>query len=232
MWEETALLKREMLKRKKPKQEMLKSEMPKPESTIVLITGGARSGKSGFAELLARERGRTPVVYVATAEPGDAEMAARIARHRAERPADWITVEIPLDLVAGLETLPDEAALLLVDCLALWTSNRLLAAGEPEGDGWTARVEALEMELTAELTACVAWARRTGRDMILVTNEVGQGLVPMNALGRAFRDLLGRLNQHVAREANAVFLVTAGQAIELKRQARIAAAWAREVWSE
>jgi adenosylcobinamide kinase/adenosylcobinamide-phosphate guanylyltransferase len=198
---------------------------------VALITGGARSGKSGFAEALARQRDR-PVVYVATAAAGDDEMAARITRHRAQRPADWITLEIPLDLKQGLATLDAEAGIVLIDCLAFWAANRLLALGESEQPGWWAAVEDLERALAIEMGEIVMGARETGCDLILVTNEVGLGLVPPSPLGRAFRDLLGRLNQEVARQADAVFLVTAGHAIELKRLAKPAEMWERGVWDD
>jgi adenosylcobinamide kinase / adenosylcobinamide-phosphate guanylyltransferase len=181
---------------------------------IVLITGGARSGKSRFAERLAAAHG-TAVRYVATAQALDAEMDERIARHRAQRPTAWNTVEAPSDLVAALDG-TDDAGAVLVDCLSLWTSNRLLALGDDETLGWWESVAALETALTEELRAATAHARRQRWDLLLVTNETGFGVVPATPLGRAFRDLLGRLNQVAAEDADAVYLVVAGLAVEMK----------------
>lgn len=196
---------------------------------LELVTGGARSGKSTFAErraaqLSGRSRQRA-VTYVATAVVTDGEMADRIARHRVRRPAEWRTLEAPLDLGAALRgAAPD--GVVLVDCLAVWASNRLLALGDPdevpgESDGgqgtWRSRLADLEPALTEELDAAIDAGRMRGLDLLLVTNEVGLGIVPPTPLGRAYRDLLGRLNQHVAARADAVHLVIAGVAIDLRR---------------
>ena len=185
---------------------------------VVLVTGGARSGKSAFAETLAARRGER-VVYVATATAGDAEMADRIARHRARRPGSWRTVDAPLDIVAGLAAVDAGIEAVLVDCLAVWAANRLLAVGEPAEDGWWDRVGALERVLTEELDRVVTTGLASPWELILVTNEVGFGVVPPTELGRAYRDLLGRLNQVVAARANDVFLVVAGFAVEITRLA-------------
>lgn len=185
---------------------------------IVLVTGGARSGKSVFAETLAARHGER-VAYVATATAGDAEMADRIARHRARRPAAWSTLEAPLDILARLAALDAEVEVVLVDCLAVWAANRLLTLGEPAEDGWWDRVGALERVLTEELGLVVTTARDASWELIVVTNEVGFGVVPPTELGRAYRDLLGRLNQVVAARANDVFLVVAGFAVEITRLA-------------
>lgn len=185
---------------------------------IVLVTGGARSGKSVFAETLAARHGER-VAYVATATVGDAEMADRIARHRARRPAAWSTLEAPLDILASLAALDAGIEVVLVDCLAVWAANRLLAVGEPAEDGWWDRVGALERVLAEELELVVTTGRAAAWDLLLVTNEVGFGVVPPTELGRAYRDLLGRLNQVVAARANDVFLVVAGLAVEITRLA-------------
>jgi len=185
---------------------------------IVLVTGGARSGKSVFAETLAARHGER-VAYVATATVGDAEMADRIARHRARRPAAWSTLEAPLDILASLAALDAGIEVVLVDCLAVWAANRLLAVGEPAEDGWWDRVGALERVLAEELGLVVTAGRAAAWDLLLVTNEVGFGVVPPTELGRAYRDLLGRLNQVVAARANDVFLVVAGLAVEITRLA-------------
>jgi adenosylcobinamide kinase / adenosylcobinamide-phosphate guanylyltransferase len=165
---------------------------------ITLITGGARSGKSRFAESLITAL-PPPWTYVATAEAGDAEMAARIAEHRKRRGASWAIVEIPHEL-AGAFSRIDEAAPVLVDCLTFWLSNRLLAGAD------------LEKE-TENLASVLA--RRSG-PLVLVTNEVGSGIVPDNALARRFRDAQGRLNQRMAVLADRVVLVVAGLPLVLK----------------
>lgn len=185
---------------------------------IVLVTGGARSGKSVFAETLAARHGER-VACVATATVGDAEMADRIARHRARRPAAWFTLEAPLDILASLAAVDAGIEVVLVDCLAVWAANRLLAVGEPAKDGWWDRVGALERVLAEELDLVVTAGLAAAWDLLLVTNEVGCGVVPPTELGRAYRDLLGRLNQVVAARANDVFLVVAGLAVEITRLA-------------
>lgn len=180
---------------------------------ITLVTGGARSGKSRFAETVAAHRQR--VCYVATAEALDDEMAQRIAQHRARRPAHWTTLEAPRNLLTALSGVGQTDAV-LVDCLSLWTSNRLLALGDDAVPNWWQAVAALEAALAEELRAVCVLARRSQWDLVLVTNETGFGVVPTSRLGRAFRDLLGRLSQVVAADADAVYLVVAGLAVELK----------------
>lgn len=181
-------------------------------STVTLITGGARSGKSTFAEKLAAERGRT-VVYVATSVPFDGEMRDRIAKHVAHRPSDWITVEAPLDLSEGLVT----GETILVDCLTLWISNRLMALGNDDADGWWDRVAELEDQLLEELLSLVEECRVRGQNLILVTNEVGMSLVPITPIGRAFRDIAGRLGQAVAQASDETFLVVLGMVLDLNQ---------------
>ncbi len=185
---------------------------------IVLVTGGARSGKSAFAETLAARRGER-VVYLATATIGDAEMEERIARHRARRPAGWVTLEAPLDILASLAAVASGIEVVLVDCLAVWAANRLLAIGEPAREGWWGQVATLERALTQELDLLVTTALVAAWDLLLVTNEVGFGVVPPTELGRAYRDLLGRLNQVVASRADEVYLVVAGLALDVKQLA-------------
>jgi adenosylcobinamide kinase/adenosylcobinamide-phosphate guanylyltransferase len=165
---------------------------------IELIIGGARSGKSALAERRASESG-LEVIYLATATVGDGEMAARIAHHRQRRPAHWQTVEEPLQLAAALRGHASEQRLLLVDCLTLWLSNQMLGPGlEPE---------------RGQLLECLGTL--PGR-IILVSNEVGWGIVPINDLARRFADEQGRLNQEVAARSARVTLVAAGLPLELK----------------
>lgn len=164
----------------------------------ILITGGARSGKSALAERLALgPTGRA--VYIATAQAGDAEMAARIAAHRARRGAAWRNLHAPRDLVAALGE-SDGGDPRLVDCLTLWLSNLMLGGADWQAEG-------------------VVLARALGRQsapVILVTNEVGAGIVPENRLAREFRDAAGWLNQTVAAAADAVWLCVAGLPIRVK----------------
>ncbi len=170
--------------------------MPMPR--IILVTGGARSGKSAEAERRACAWPGEPV-YIATAEAGDGEMAARIARHRARRGAGWRTEEAPLALAEMLKA-TDGAGPRLVDCLTLWLSNLMLA-----GHDWEAEASDLE--------ACL---RAQASPVVLVTNEVGGGIVPENALARAFRDAAGLLNQRIAGVADEVVLTVAGLPLVLK----------------
>ncbi len=163
----------------------------------ILITGGARSGKSALAERLALGLGPAPV-YVATAEAGDGEMADRIAAHQARRGPHWSLIEAPRDLSAALEH--SDRAPRLVDCLTLWVSNLMLADAD---------CEAAAHGLAAALA-------RQRHPVVLVTNEVGSGIVPDNALARRFRDAAGRVNQIVAEAADEVYLCVAGQPLKVK----------------
>jgi adenosyl cobinamide kinase/adenosyl cobinamide phosphate guanylyltransferase len=165
---------------------------------VILLLGGARSGKSATAVRLAGASG-LPVTVIATAEPGDDEMAARIARHRAQRPAGWVTLEAPLDLHGAL-TVADGGHFLIVDCLTLWVSN-LLGAGRTDHE--------IDIE-----GARVAGLLR-GRRAAVVSNEVGLGIVPANELGRRYRDVLGSLNATFADAASRSLLMVAGRAIDL-----------------
>jgi adenosyl cobinamide kinase/adenosyl cobinamide phosphate guanylyltransferase len=167
---------------------------------LVLLLGGARSGKSDSAVRLARSR-NAAVVVVATAQAFDADMAARIAEHRRERPSDWETVEVPLELEQALRTVAPEQTV-IVDCLTLWVSNLLM-------DGLD------EAEITARASAAARQAR--GRDglTVVVSNEVGMGVVPDNELGRRFRDALGRVNTAWAAAADHVYLLVAGRLLTL-----------------
>ena len=170
--------------------------------TLVLLVGGARSGKSSLAlELVRRWRG--PVTVVATGEAGDDEMAERIRRHRAERPAEWTTVEEPRDLGGALACVGDDDAV-VVDCLSLWVAN-LLERGDSD----------LEVEEEARRVAAIAAARPA--PTVAVTNEVGLGVVPATPLGRRYRDVLGRANADWAAAAEHVALVVAGRPLRLER---------------
>lgn len=178
-----------------------------------LILGGARSGKSRHAEQRALESGQR-VVYVATAESRDGEMARRIAHHRERRPADWGCVEEPLHLAARLRELAAPDTCILVDCLTLWLSN-LLFAGRAAAQADAG--EAVDCPLFAGETAALieTLPQLPGR-IILVSNEVGWGIVPMHPVSRLFADEQGRLNQRVAAVCDQVTLVAAGLPLTLK----------------
>ena len=167
-------------------------------SKTILITGGARSGKSGIAETMALSLGQ-PAVYIATAEARDAEMAARIAAQQARRGQEWLTHVEPRALVAALGA-TDGKGPRLVDCLTLWLTNLMLAEADWRGAG-----QALVAALPAQ------------RDpVVIVTNEVGMGIVPDNPLARAFRDAAGLLNQWVATAADEVYLAVSGLSLKVK----------------
>ena len=167
---------------------------------LTFLLGGARSGKSGLALRLA-EASQSPVVFIATGEAGDAEMARRIARHRDERPSGWITVEEPIDLMGALRAVPDGACV-VIDCLSLWVSNLMGAAWEHS-----------RIEIVADEVAGAA-AGRPG-STVAVSNEVGFGIVPDNALARDYRDILGRVNAAWADVAERAALVVAGRVLPL-----------------
>jgi len=171
--------------------------------TLTLLLGGARSGKSSLAVEIARASG-VPVVFVATGEAGDEEMANRIARHRAGRPAEWTTVEEPRQLAAALGATNDEVCV-VVDCLSLWVANVLDRPAE-------------SVEAEAAEAARLAAARR-GRT-VAVSNEVGMGVVPATPAGRTYRDILGRVNAIWAAAAADAYLVVAGRALPLEEPPR------------
>lgn len=165
---------------------------------LTLVTGGTSSGKSAFAERLLRASGRH-MIYIATAQPHDEEMRVKIVAHQARRGAGWTTVEAPLDLGPALAD-ADASSAVLVDCATLWLSNHLIAGSDLATE---------ETRLLKELRACAAPA-------VVVTNEVGSGIVPASADGRHFRNAQGRLNQGLAARAQLVVVVIAGLPLALK----------------
>ncbi len=167
---------------------------------LTVLIGGARSGKSALALQLAGG-GTAPVTFIATAEARDAEMNARISVHRSERPGAWSTIEAPVHLGRALEDVPADATV-VIDCLTLWVAN-LIEAGYDDG-AVTAAAE----------DVAPAGSRRSGR-VIVVSNEVGSGIVPLEALSRRYRDLLGRVNTTFCHHAGEAFLVVAGRVVPL-----------------
>lgn len=190
---------------------------------LALILGGARSGKSDFALQLARESGR-PVVFAATMDAGDDELRVRVGRHHAERPAGWRTVEEPIALLDALARHATPDAFVVVDCLTMWVSNLLLAALPSADDATAAEIDAAVSASVAQAEALAAWCGAFDGDVVIVSNEVGSGVVPAYALGRAFRDALGAANRTVAARADAVYHVVAGLAVDLKAQGAISVA--------
>lgn len=183
---------------------------------LTLILGGARSGKSRYAQSLCD--GSAQVVYIATARANevdaDHEMRERVARHRADRPPDWRTVEEPFDLSRAIREAPVEA-ILLIDCATLWISNLM----------WECRAQTMaaqEDQILAQVDDLILASRRRSEvagvvgEIIIVSNEVGGGLTPEHPVGRAFRDLQGFANQRLARAADNVVFVVAGLPLQLK----------------
>jgi adenosylcobinamide kinase/adenosylcobinamide-phosphate guanylyltransferase len=182
---------------------------------LILVLGGARSGKSAFAQGLAQQMGGRDVLFVATAEVGDEEMRARVERHRRERPAGWHTLEVQRHVGQAILEHRDGFEVVLVDCLTVLIANRVL---EFE-DAFAPEVEAAMRE---EVEALVACARDVVGAVIVVSNEVGMGLVPPYPLGRAYRDLLGKANQVLAAEADGVYWLVAGLALDIKALGAVA----------
>lgn len=178
------------------------------EGRLIYISGGGRSGKSAYAQNLAQESG-VQKVYLATCPTIDEEMDQRIAAHKNERAGhNWLTVEEPLDLVRALRQI-ENCDVVLIDCLTLWLNNLLYQA---EQDGR----ELTENDVSSECCKVIAACRESGRTIIVVSNEVGMGLVPADALSRCYRDLIGRCNQHFAKEADEALFMVSGIPLKLK----------------
>ncbi len=179
----------------------------KRRSMVTLILGGARSGKSGFAQALA-SKGRH-VTFIGTARPSDAEMRRKIARHRSERPGSWKTIEAPAGLAKAIASRSSKPEVILIDCLTVYVDNLMNA-----GRGNSAKIQKDLDELCREI-------ERSRCSIIVVSNEVGCGIVPAFRSGRRYRDILGRLNQRVAAIADRVILMVAGVPLTVKRHGRL-----------
>jgi adenosylcobinamide kinase/adenosylcobinamide-phosphate guanylyltransferase len=176
---------------------------------IILILGGARSGKSRFAQRLATELGER-VLFVATGAPMDEEMRRRIELHRKARPKTWRTLEAPTGVAKAIAEHIEDADVVILDCLTLLVSNFINNVHDLEES------EALESGIVKELSQLLERRKRKKANIIIVSNEVGMGLVPAYPVGRAYRDLLGKANQFIAERADKVYMMIAGLPIELK----------------
>lgn len=180
--------------------------MTNPKKKCIFILGGARSGKSRFAVELAKKLSQQ-VLFIATGEPRDEEMRARIVEHRKARPKSWRTLEVPANIGACLEAEIGSAEVVIIDCLTLLVSNRL---------GEETDYEEAEKQVMAEINELTAIMDKLHASFIIVSNEVGAGLVPEVKLGRIYRDILGKVNQLVAQRASEVYLLVAGIPVKIK----------------
>ena len=176
------------------------------KSKIILLLGGARSGKSAFAQELAQKLGGK-VLFVATGEPLEDEMRSRIEQHKKARPAHWRTLECPRDIGVKLKEQIHDAEVVIIDCLTLLVANVL--GDEPD-------YPAAENQVLEEIEALIACMNSREINFIIVSNELGLGLVPDNRLGRIYRDALGKANQLIARRADDVYFMTAGIPVRIK----------------
>ena len=185
------------------------------KSTIILCSGGARSGKSEFAEQLALSlKGRK--AYVATGQAFDDEMKDRIKKHQLRRGKEWITFEIPLHLHKNWEQIKNVSDVILIDCLTMFTSNHVFAHGDINTQEDSNRIESIILEELRLLLQDIN--NSNDKTVIFVTNEIGLGIIPENKLARYFRDITGRVNREVASAANKMYLTISGVTIELKSQ--------------
>jgi len=172
---------------------------------LIFILGGARSGKSTYAQSLAKRSGKS-IAFIATAQAGDDEMSARITKHRADRPTEWVTLEIQQNVAAYLKGHPAQAELYLLDCVTLLAANILFQYTEGKVTDEQKAADAIK----AEVEELLSYVRAQVQDWIVVSNEVGLGLVPPYPLGRVYRDLLGMANQTLAAAADEVYMLMAG----------------------
>jgi len=177
---------------------------------IILVTGGARSGKSHYAERLVAALG-AKVAYIATAQVLDEEMAARVSLHRGRRPQNWLTFEAPLEAAKAMSEALSTAEAVLFDCLTMYTSNLLFSPDAP------ATIEGRYLFVREQIAELLQAAKARPATVVFVSNEVGLGIVPDNPLAREFRDLAGMVNQLVAAAADEVYLTVSGLAVELKK---------------
>ena len=188
---------------------------------LTLILGGARSGKSTFAELRAKELGGDSVLYVATSETKDEEMWQRVEKHRAERSSTWETVEASRSVAQSIRQARSEARIILLDCMTFLVANHLMDAAAPKDDPFDNPSAdpfdaEIEVNVIAEVEALIDYIQEADVELLVVSNEVGMGVVPPYELGRAYRDILGRANQILAQHADEVHLLVAGIPMKVK----------------
>ncbi len=182
--------------------------------TNILIIGGARSGKSRYAQELALKSGK-PVLFVATAVAGDEEMRQRIEEHRRSRPAGWSTLEVTTQVGNQIAKKIGGAQVVIVDCITLLVSN-ILGQYDIDQAGEHINAHLIEKRVVSEINGLLKCVEQLDASFIIVTNEVGEGLVPANKMGRLYRDLLGRANQLLAERVDEVYLMVAGLPIKIK----------------
>lgn len=181
----------------------------------ILILGGARSGKSCFAQQLAQKLGKR-VLFVATGEPLDEEMNSRIEEHKLSRPQNWRTLEARVNVGEQIMEQIDDAEVVIIDCLTLLTSNALLTGDKESLETDQIDYASMDERVVAEIEGLIECINNTNAIFIVVSNEVGMGLVPSHRLGRTYRDLLGKANQLLAKQADDVYLMVAGIPWQLK----------------
>jgi adenosylcobinamide kinase/adenosylcobinamide-phosphate guanylyltransferase len=185
------------------------------KGTLTLVLGGVRSGKSRFAEELAHKLGGDDVLFVATAENRDGEMDHRIQKHKESRPASWVTLEQPLKVGQAVLDREESSRVIVIDCLTILVSNALCR--DPSLVLSPRSIDQIHHQLTNEIDKIVEVARVSKIHVVVVSGEVGLGIVPEHPLGRAFRDLLGWANQSLAKHANATYLMISGFAVPLHK---------------
>ncbi|MDD5093291.1 MAG: bifunctional adenosylcobinamide kinase/adenosylcobinamide-phosphate guanylyltransferase [Dehalococcoidia bacterium] len=181
----------------------------------ILILGGARSGKSRLAQEMAGTISKK-ILFVATAEPLDKDMSVRIAKHKSERPRSWKTLEVPTNIAAGIEKHIADSEVVLIDCLTLLVTNLFLGDDRGFSDSPEIDMQEAEKRITAEVESLIELTQKHDAVFIIVSNEVGLGLVPENRLGRLYRDLLGRANQIMAMHVDEVYFMVAGIPLKIK----------------
>ncbi|MDD2464237.1 MAG: bifunctional adenosylcobinamide kinase/adenosylcobinamide-phosphate guanylyltransferase [Desulfobulbus sp.] len=186
---------------------------------LILVTGGARSGKSSFAEQLVAELGQE-IAYIATARPFDAEMEDRIAKHRLQRPSSWQTFETPTEPSQVVTAQGNRVEALLLDCMTVLITNRILTHSVDWDQPNISQLNEIEADILGEINALLSAAADCQADLVAVTNEVGYGIVPVSPLSRFFRDCAGRVNQRMAAAADEVYLVVSGIPVQIKGAAR------------
>lgn len=184
---------------------------------LIYVTGGARSGKSSYAENYVNNSGRKKRIYIATAIPFDEEMKARVAKHQKDRGENWETLEGYRNLVERLKDKELEGAIVLLDCMTNLVTNLMIMDREADWDNMkNDEIRAVEDEIKKEVTELLEYLTKSSADTVVVSNELGMGIVPVSALGRYFRDIAGRMNQLTALKSDEAYLIVSGLPVKLK----------------